>query len=257
MEQSKMENVLITGGSSGIGRAIVEALLARSVPVTVLARNAERLEAVRALGAAVVQGDATDRATMDRAIAEGRPTTLILNAGATPVMAALDEQTWDSFDRVWSSDVKATLHGFQAAFAAPMPRGSRVIAMSSGAAMMGAPLSGSYAGAKRMIWFMARDANAIAEARDASIRFQTLVPMQLVTDTPLGLSVAREYARRRGVSVETHVAERYGASVTARSLGERIAEWLTGPAASGVAFGVRESGVSPMDEPPMSQRSGA
>lgn len=244
-----MENVLITGGTSGLGRGIVEALLARSIPVTVLARDATKLEDVRRLGAAVRQGDATDRPTMDRAVAESEPTTLILNAGATPVMAALDEQTWETFDGVWSTDVKAALHGFQAAFAAPMSPGSRVIAVSSGAAIVGAPLSGSYAGAKRMIWLMARDANAIAEARQLSIRFQALLPMQLIAETPLGLTVAREYARRRGISVEAHVAERYGTNMTARAYGERVAEWLTAPRANGVAFGVGESGVYPMDEP--------
>lgn len=249
-----MERVLITGGTSGLGRGIVEALLSRSIGVTVLARDAARLEDVRRLGAAVREGDATDRATMDRAVAETEPTTLILNAGATPFMAALDEQTWDTFDRVWSTDVKATLHGFQAALAAPIAPGSRVIAMSSGAAMIGAPLSGSYAGAKRMIWLMARDANAIAAERGLAIRFQALLPTQLMADTPLGLAVAREYARRRGVSVEQHVAERYGTALTARGYGIRVAEWLAGPRPSGVAFGVSEAGVQPIEEPAMVTR---
>jgi NAD(P)-dependent dehydrogenase (short-subunit alcohol dehydrogenase family) len=251
-----MESVLITGGTSGLGRGVVEALLARSIPVTVLARDAARLEDVQRLGAAIRQGDATDRATMDRAVAETKPTTLILNAGATPIMAALDEQTWESFDRVWSTDVKATLHGFQAAFAAPMAPGSRVIAMSSGAAIIGAPLSGSYAGAKRMIWLMARDANAIAEARGLSLRFQALLPMQLMADTPLGLTVAREYARRRGVSVEAHVAERYGTTMNACAYGERVAEWLAGAQADGVAFGVGEYAVQPIEEPSIPRRAG-
>jgi NAD(P)-dependent dehydrogenase (short-subunit alcohol dehydrogenase family) len=252
-----MENVLITGGTSGLGRGIVEALLARSIPVTVLARDMAKLEVVRRLGAAICPGDATDRLTMERAIAEANPTTLILNAGATPVMAPLDEQTWESFDRVWSTDVKATLHGLQAALAAPLAPGSRVIALSSGAAIVGAPLSGSYAGAKRMIWLMARDANAIAEARKLSLRFHALLPMQLMADTPLGLTVAREYARRRGVSVETHIQERYGTYMTARAFGERVAEWLAGPSASGIAFGVGESGVHPIEEPSIVSRSNA
>lgn len=251
-----MESVLITGGTSGLGRGIVEALLARSIPVTVLARDEAKLEKVRRLGAAVRQGDATDRATMDRAVAETKPTTLILNAGATPHMAGLDEQSWETFDRVWSTDVRATLGGFQAAFAAPMASGSRVIAMSSGAAIIGAPLSGSYAGAKRMIWLMARDANAIAEARGLSIRFQALLPMQLMADTPLGHTVAAEYARRRGVPVETHVAERYGTAMNARSFGQRVAEWLAGPPVNGIAFGVSDAGVQLMEEPSIPRRGG-
>jgi NAD(P)-dependent dehydrogenase (short-subunit alcohol dehydrogenase family) len=244
-----MEHVLITGGTSGLGLGVVEALVARSVAVTVLARDASKLEALRRRGVAVRQGDATDLATMKDAIAETKPTTLVLNAGATPAMAALDEVAWESFERVWRTDVKATLHGFQAAFAAPMARGSSVLAMSSGAAIVGAPLSGSYAGAKWMIWLMARDANAIAQERGLSIRFQALVPMKLVAETPLGRTVAGEYARRRGVSIETHIAERYGPPMSAREYGERVAEWLTGPQADGVAFSVRESGVQPLEAP--------
>jgi NAD(P)-dependent dehydrogenase (short-subunit alcohol dehydrogenase family) len=250
-----MDRILITGGTSGLGRGIVEALLARSSAVTVLGRDPAKLEEIRKLGAAVLRGDATDRATMDRVVAETRPTTLVLNAGATPVMAALDEQTWETFERVWSTDVKATLHGIQAAFAAPMAPG-RVVVMSSGAAIVGAPLSGSYAGAKRMIWLMARDANAIAEARGLSIRLQALLPMQLMVDTQLGLTVAQEYARCRGITVEAHVTERYGTTMTARSFGERVAEWLAGSRETGIAFGVSESGVHPIDEPSIPRRGG-
>lgn len=252
-----MESVLITGGTSGLGLGLVKALLARSTRVTVLARDTARLDEARSLGATVRRGDATDRATMQVAVAEAKPTTLILNAGATPVMASLDEQTWDTFDRVWSTDVKATLHGFQAAFALPMAPGGRVVAMSSGAAMVGAPLSGSYAGAKRTIWLMARDANAIAEERRLAIRFQALLPMQLMAETALGHAVAAEYARRRGISVEAHVAERYGAAMSVQVFGERVAEWLAGPVTSEVAFGVSEAGVRAIDEPPVARSAGS
>jgi hypothetical protein len=79
--------------------------------------------------------------------------------------------------------------------------------------------------------------------------------MQLIADTPLGLTVASEYARRRGVSVEAHVTERYGGNMSARAYGERVAEWLRAPQLSGVAFGVGEAGVRPIDEPRLSATS--
>ena len=50
---------------------------------------------------------------------------------------------------------------------------------SSGAAICGSPLSGGYAGAKRMLWFMAAYANAVATELDLGIRFQALVPQQM------------------------------------------------------------------------------
>ena len=66
---------------------------------------------------------------------------------------------------------------------------------------------------------------------------------------PLGLTVAKEYARRRGSSVEAHIAERYGQTMTARQYGDHVAAWLTGPQASGVEFGVSHAGVNPLEEP--------
>ncbi|AKV00226.1 3-oxoacyl-(acyl-carrier protein) reductase [Labilithrix luteola] len=104
---------------------------------------------------------------------------------------------------------------------------------------------------------MARDANAIAKERGLSIRFQALLPMQLMADTRLGLAVASEYARRRGISVEAHVTERYGTIMNARTYGERVAEWLDGPQANGIAFGVGESGVHLMEEPSIAPRRSA
>jgi hypothetical protein len=81
--------------------------------------------------------------------------------------------------------------------------------------------------------------------------------MQLIAETPLGLTVAREYARRHGVSVETHVKERYGSNMSARDYGELVVQWLTDPPSTGVAFGVGEGGIRAMDEPPFAGRPGA
>jgi len=239
--------VVITGGSSGLGRGMVEALLSRGHRVTVLGRDRAKLEDVQRLGAEIRQGDATDRATMVALLTETRPSALILNAGATPHMGSLDEQTWESFERVWSTDVRAGLHGIQAALAAPMTEGARVLVASSGAAKVGAPLSGSYAGAKWALWLMARDANALASERGSRVRFQVLVPMQLVAETPLGTTVASEYARRRGISLEQHVAERYGTTLTARAVGEHVANLLADDNATALAYGIRAGELAALD----------
>jgi len=84
-------------------------------------------------------------------------------------MAALDEQTWNRL----ASCGKRRQGGFvgiQAALKMPLSPGSRVLIASSGAAAVGAPLSGSYAGAKRMLWFMAQYANEISVERNSASR---------------------------------------------------------------------------------------
>jgi NAD(P)-dependent dehydrogenase (short-subunit alcohol dehydrogenase family) len=65
METLQGRRVLITGGSRGLGLAIVEALLARGAKVTVLARDRAGLRDVERLGAKGMAGDATDAALMD------------------------------------------------------------------------------------------------------------------------------------------------------------------------------------------------
>ena len=57
----------------------------------------------------------------------------------------------------------------------PLAPGARVLVGSSGAALQGSPLSGGYAGARRMLWLMARYANGVAEQKGLGIRFQAIV----------------------------------------------------------------------------------
>jgi NAD(P)-dependent dehydrogenase (short-subunit alcohol dehydrogenase family) len=243
------EPVVVTGGSRGLGLAIVEALVARGARVTVVARDRARLAEVERLGVRVRPGDATDAALMDAVIADVKPSVLILNAGAIPFMAPIDEQSWETFSTVWNTDVKAGLHGIQAALKTPLPPSSRVLITSSGAATVGAPLSGSYAGAKRMLWFMAHHANDIANERGLGMHFQVLVPLQMI-ETALVHQVAGAYARRQGISIAAFLAARYGGQpLSARQYGEHVATLLTDPSyATGVAYGIKaDTGITALD----------
>jgi hypothetical protein len=120
--------------------------------------------------------------------------------------------------------------------------------MSSGAAMvLSAPqipnhslyLSGGYVGAKYMLWFMAHNANAIAEERGLGVRFQVLVPTQLKAGTELGRNVASAYAGLAGVTPEAYLAKRYGPPLTPAHLGAQVADMLADPRyVAGVAYGL-------------------
>jgi len=76
-------------------------------------------------------------------------------------MGSLDRMNWADFTATWETDVKAGFHWLQAALNLPLKPASRVVVGSSGAAEHGSPLSGGYAGAKRMLWLMARYANGV------------------------------------------------------------------------------------------------
>jgi NAD(P)-dependent dehydrogenase (short-subunit alcohol dehydrogenase family) len=243
------QRVVVTGGSRGIGLGIVEALVARRANVTVVARDPDRLaEVKRRLGVGIAAGDVSDPTLADRVLREVRPTAVVLNAGATPAMGLLHELTWEAFSKPWDTDVKAGFHWIQAALALPLPHGSRVVIGSSGAAITGSPLSGGYAGAKRMLWMMASYANAASDELRRGIKFQVLVPRQLLGDTDLGRAAALAYARRKGVTVEALLAG-FGPPLTPKQIGEHVATLLGDPAyATGVAFGVKgDLGLHPLD----------
>ena len=60
------KTVVVTGGSRGLGLTVVEALVARRATVTVLARDAGRLDDLRTrLGVNVVAGDIADAGLAD------------------------------------------------------------------------------------------------------------------------------------------------------------------------------------------------
>ena len=227
METLERRKVLITGGSRGLGLGVVEAFVARRADVTVIARDAARLSELKArLGVSVIAGDATDPALAESTLRQLRPSVLVLNAGATPAMAPLHKQTWESFSRNWETDVRATFHWVQAALQIPLDRDSRVLISSSGAAIDGSPLSGGYAGAKRMNWLMAGYANGVANQLDLGIRFQALLVRQIVGATELGWAAAEAYARGKGVSTEAFLA-RFGKPVELRDYGEHVVTVLT------------------------------
>ncbi|TGQ42745.1 SDR family oxidoreductase [Mesorhizobium sp. M00.F.Ca.ET.216.01.1.1] len=245
----KNKQAIVTGGSAGIGLEMVRSLLAQGAEVTVIARDDGKLAAARDAGAQAIAGDATDAALITREIDAVDPDILILNAGARLAAKTLDRQNWDDFSAVWNTDVKATFIGIQAALNRPLRPGSRVLVTSSGAAMvMSLPairpedlrMSGGYVGAKRMVWFMAHQANAVSRERGLGILFQVLVPAQLMAATELGHAVAAAYAEAEGITIDEHILRRYGSHLAPEQVGRQVVELLDDPAyRTGVAYGIR------------------
>src|SRR5882672_10549998 len=203
----KDNNVVVTGGSRGLGLGLVEALVVHGAHVTVVARDADALGIVRArLGVATISADVTDETAAHRILAEVRPDILVLNAGAKPPMGRLDQLSWADFTATWETDVKAGLYWLQAALNLPLRPGSRVLVGSSGAAQNGSPLSGGYGGAKRMLWLMAKYANGISVEQNLGIRFQAIVPQQMIGGTGVGDAGANAYASALGIKPEAFLA---------------------------------------------------
>ena len=121
-----MTNVLISGGSSGLGRALVLALVGLGNTVTTDARrpeplNATRRDATAADSITAISGDITDpehrRALVAAAAAYGPIDVVVNNASdlggsPQPTLRDLDSRT---FERLWRTNVDAPLQLIRAA----------------------------------------------------------------------------------------------------------------------------------------------
>lgn len=109
-----MKTMLITGASSGIGRAVAEAALAKGWNVGLLARSEAPLAAL-AQGhdaALALPADVTDLAAVEGAVARlcdqfGRVDVLFNNAGIFTPQAAIDEMAPED----WAASVAVNLTG--------------------------------------------------------------------------------------------------------------------------------------------------
>jgi NAD(P)-dependent dehydrogenase (short-subunit alcohol dehydrogenase family) len=184
------KRALVVGASRGFGKGVDEALAEAGADVHTLSRTAGS-----------IRGDAMDPVLAARLLRELAPNIVVVNAGATPPAAPLQEQTWQSFSTSWDVDVKIAFHWLKATLAVPLPPGSRVITVSSGAALRGSPLSGGYAGAKAMVRFLTEYAAEEARRANLTIRYATLLP-KITPEGGVGRAFVEAYARRQGTTVE-------------------------------------------------------
>lgn len=243
-----MNTAIVTGASRGFGRAIAAALTATGTDVIGVARTNDLLEEVRReLGAAFtpVVADAADPATAASLIAQYRPSTVVLAAGAAPPMLSLLDQTWDTFSTNWNVDVAQAFHWSRQALRRPLAPGSTVIALSSGAALAGSPLSGGYAGAKATVKFITSYAAEESDRAGLGIGFVSVLP-RLTPVTELGAQAVAAYAERQGVDVDAF-KQAAGPALTAEQVGKSILDIAAGGPGRHGAYLLTASGASALN----------
>lgn len=138
--------VLITGGGTGIGRAVAERFLAEGASVTILGRRGDQLDEVVAAvpdptRIHTVTGDVRDSERLHTAVAEtverfGKLDTLVANAGVWDYQRQLTrlgaEELDSAFDEVFSINVKGYLLAAEASWRELVKtRGSIVMTLSN------------------------------------------------------------------------------------------------------------------------------
>jgi NAD(P)-dependent dehydrogenase (short-subunit alcohol dehydrogenase family) len=239
--------VIVTGASRGFGRGTAVALHAAGAHVVGIARDRAPLDELRAeLGDAFtpVAADAADPVAAGHLIDTYQPRVLVLNAGVSPLSRPLHEHTWETFSRPWDVDVRHAFHWTREALLRPLPPGSAVVALSSGAALQGSPLSGGYAGAKATIRFLTAYAADESERAGLGIRFTAVLP-QLTPATGLGAAAVAAYAARAGMDVEAYLKDR-GPALTPGQAGAAITALIGDPGHDQRAYLLTAAGLRPL-----------
>jgi NAD(P)-dependent dehydrogenase (short-subunit alcohol dehydrogenase family) len=159
-------SLLITGASSGIGRATAEMFLDAGWQVGLVARRADRLEEMAASHAKAIAlpADVTDaeamRAAFERFIAQtGRLDVLFNNAGIFGPMGPIDEVPLDGLDQVLNVNIRGMFIAAQLAFGQMRrqdPKGGRIINNGSISAHSPRPGSTCYTLSKHAITGLTR-----------------------------------------------------------------------------------------------------
>jgi NAD(P)-dependent dehydrogenase (short-subunit alcohol dehydrogenase family) len=158
----KPEVVVVTGATSGIGRAIARAFAAEGASVAVLGRSPEGLEGARrdveAAGARAfaVPTDVADHERVEAAAALVEetlgPIDVWVNNAMVTIFAPFDEITPEEYKRATDVTYLGTVWGTQVALSRMLPRNSGVITqVGSAMAYRGIPLQSPYCGAKHAI----------------------------------------------------------------------------------------------------------
>jgi NAD(P)-dependent dehydrogenase (short-subunit alcohol dehydrogenase family) len=238
---------LVVGASRGLGRGIATAFAESGADVIALARTGASLADLAAAHANIhtESADAADAAAAWRLIDRHEPQVLILVAGANPVMRELSHHSWETFSVNWNTDVKIAFTWLREALLKPLPPGSRVVVVSSGAALNGSPLSGGYAGAKATQRFIAQYAQGEAQTARLGITVTTVMP-RMTPFGEVGRQGVRAYAKRSGQSEEQYL-QQLGPLTTPEIAGKALVGLMaTDPATTEPAYLLTGAGLQPL-----------
>jgi len=180
-DELRGRTALVTGGTSGIGRAIVEHLAEVEMQVAFCGRDTERGAAVAATtGASFIRSDAADRADCDRSVAQataqlGGRLDLFVACAAMIFAAPLGSTPEPIFRELVEVNLTATFRYSRACFGVMRRQGSGVIThVVSDAALRGIHHIPTYSVTKAGV--LALSETLAAEAAPHGVRVNAICP---------------------------------------------------------------------------------
>jgi NAD(P)-dependent dehydrogenase (short-subunit alcohol dehydrogenase family) len=188
-----VRRVLVTGGGSGIGRAVARAFAGEGDAVTIAGRRREALEETADGFAMDVRvADVTDEAQV-AALFDAPFDVVVANAGSGKAARLKDTSL-----EVWNDTLAVNLTGvfltFRAAYPAMGP-GGRLIAIASTASLKGGPAVAAYAAAKHGVLGLVR--SLALEVAKSGITVNAVCPGYV--DTPLTDKAVAGLMARKGI----------------------------------------------------------
>jgi 3-oxoacyl-[acyl-carrier protein] reductase len=177
---------LITGGSSGIGRAIAQELVASGARVAITGRDQVRLvETAREIGVHPIHADVSVEADVDRTYREllqqfGDLDILVNNAGTGVFKNLVDFERKD-FENVFATNVTGSmLMAREAAKLFVKRQRGNIVNIASTAALRGAPKGTAYYGSKFALRGMTECWRG--ELRQHNVRVFLVEPSEVLTN---------------------------------------------------------------------------
>jgi len=176
---------VITGGASGIGRAMADDVATRGAEVVLADRQAElaeeAAEAIRTSGgkATAAELDVTDSAAVERLVHETRERTgrldFMFNNAGIGIGGPLERQSADDWGLIIAVNLRGVANGVQAAYPLMVEQGfGHIVNTASVAGLVAAAGSVSYATTKHAI--VGLSISLRAEAATKGIRVSVLCP---------------------------------------------------------------------------------
>lgn len=234
-----MRNVLITGGTSGIGLRAAAQYLEAGDRVCVCGRSPEKLAGalteLSELGEVRgVRVDVAEQVEVEALVSEHGPFDVVVANAGVCEQARLDDE--DS-DAVWGRAMDVNVHGVYhtlKAAAAIMPDGGAMVVVSSGLGKNARAGYEAYTASKHAVLGLMKC--VALELAPRSIRVNAVCPGWV--DTPMSRADSAEGARRQGVGVDEFRREAIagiplGRMVQAEEVASLIV-WVTSDAASAI-----------------------
>jgi NAD(P)-dependent dehydrogenase (short-subunit alcohol dehydrogenase family) len=200
---------IVTGGASGIGKALAEALAERGCEVVLADVNAQLAENAaaeiysRGLKARAASVDVTNFAAVSNAVDEtikrcGRLDYMFNNAGISISGEVLAHRIED-WDRIVDVNLRGVINGIQAVYPLFVKQGfGHIVNTASMRGLVPVPLSVSYGATKAAVISISKSLRA--EAAPAGVRVSVLCPGVIKTPMVLGGSSHRDLQLELGMA---------------------------------------------------------